>query len=164
MNDRTTCMQTHGEHASWMPNLIAILWNNVCFKPGSYFLRMPMRSECWRHKNRNEYSQQFSSVQLTCEYRCERIVVTSNSRQICFAFAFAGSMTRALLGRKATFYEFGIGTFFEHGADVEGVLEQPFCTCLFFFSLLVSLLILALLLIYKYIAWFFKGTTAGHIW
>ena len=35
-----------------------------------------------------------------------------------------------MLGRKATFYEFGIGTFFEHGADVgeswvEGVLEQP---------------------------------------
>ena len=40
------------------------------------------------------------------------------------------SGTSFLLGRKATFYEFGIWTFFEHGADVEGswvegVLEQP---------------------------------------
>ena len=33
---------------------------------------------------------------LTCEYRCERRVVTSHLRQIRFAFAFAGSMNRAL--------------------------------------------------------------------
>ena len=50
-------------------------------KTGSYFLRM--RSECWRHTIRNKYSQQFSSGQLTCEYRCERAVVTSNSLRIC---------------------------------------------------------------------------------
>ena len=60
---------------------------------GSYFLRM--RYECWRHKFATKKSQQFNYAQLTCEYRCERRVVTSNSRQIRFAFAFAWSMNRA---------------------------------------------------------------------
>ena len=64
-------------------------------KPGSYFLRMRMRYECWRQKFATHNSQQFNSVKITCEYRCERRVVTSNSRQISFAFAFAGSMNRA---------------------------------------------------------------------
>ena len=65
-------------------------------KPGSYFLRMRMRYKCWRHKFATNNSQQFNFVQLTCEYRCERRVVTSNLRQIRFAFAFAWYMNRAL--------------------------------------------------------------------
>ena len=70
-------------------------WLNSQVKFGSNFLRMRMRSECWRHKIRNKYSQQFSSAQLICEYRCKRIVVTAKSRQVCYAFALAGSMNEA---------------------------------------------------------------------
>ena len=55
---------------------------------------MWMRSKCWRHKFATNNSQQFNSGQHTCEYCCERIVVTSNLRQI--RFAFAGSMNQAL--------------------------------------------------------------------
>ena len=47
-------------------------------KPVSYFLRMRMRYECWRHKFATNYSQ-FNFAQLTWECRCERRVVTSNS-------------------------------------------------------------------------------------
>ena len=45
---------------------------------------------------RNEIRSALSCGQLTCEYRSEGRVVTSNSHQICIAFAFAGSMNRAL--------------------------------------------------------------------
>ena len=74
------------------------MWDHLSFslvikvKPGSYLVRM--RSECWRHRFATNNSPQLNSALLTCEYRCERRVVTSHSRQI--RFAFAGSMNRAL--------------------------------------------------------------------
>ena len=69
---------------------------DLFYKPGSYFVQMRTRYECWRHKFATNNLQQFNSAQLTCKYRCERRVVTLNSRQIRFAFTFAGSMNRAL--------------------------------------------------------------------
>ena len=83
------------------------LWFGLRLKPASYFLRM--WSECWRHKFATTTSQQFNSAQLTCKYRCERKVVTSNSRQIGIAFAFAGSMNRALaINSGAVYVLFGV--------------------------------------------------------
>ena len=49
-------------------------------KPGSYFLRMWMRYERWRHKFTTKI--ELSRAQLTCDYRCERRAVTSNSLRI----------------------------------------------------------------------------------
>ena len=77
------------------PHAIDNYWNcNSCFgqsssfrlcsssvKPGSYFLQMRMRYECWRHKFATNNSQQFNSGQLTCEYRWERRVVTSEPNE-----------------------------------------------------------------------------------
>ena len=53
--------------------------------------------ECECEANVDVTNSQLNCALLTCEYRCERRVVTSNSRQIRFAFAFAGSVNRALL-------------------------------------------------------------------
>ena len=40
-------------------------------KPGSYYLRMRMRSESWRHKFATNNSQQLNSALLPCDNRCE---------------------------------------------------------------------------------------------
>ena len=69
---------------------------STAFKPGSYFLWMQIQSECWCHKFATNNLQQFDSAWLTCKYCCEGRVVTSNSRKICIASAFAGSMNWAL--------------------------------------------------------------------
>ena len=55
------------------------VWS-LSMKPGSYFLRMRMLSECWRHKFTTNNSQQLPSALLTCEDR--RKDVTSNSLRI----------------------------------------------------------------------------------
>ena len=105
-------------------------------KPGSYFLRMRMRYECWRRKFATNNSQGLTCAQLSCEYRSENRVVTSNSCQIRITFAFAGSMNQAL-----------VSSLFVHKLVTTslGLSNQPpYCLCLSVCLSSVCLFVLAL--------------------